>query len=284
MNRFWISLVVLGTSLASGCSAQVTELPAGWVETHPPAQQIHDGNGLACANYSRHEWKVTLSPSGLQVRDDADRSRQTSLLPPHFVLGKETRGRAVTIRTSDGWLVGFDAGEFGGGLWWSSEDGSAQKRLLEENVHALIAQNGIPLVLTGLAHMGGESGTIYAYHAGKAEGSGILQQVADLGSSPGAASLSEDGTLFVVTQKNIVRFGKANKLEPLYASGAFAALYPNSIVTRKDGRIFVGMRFYILELRPDSHNLPGAKWYIRSECRTATIKDFDCVCTASTSR
>jgi hypothetical protein len=102
MNHSWISLAVLGTSLASGCSAQVTELPVGWVATQPPAQQIHDGNSLACANYSRHEWKITLSPSGLQVLDDADRSRQASLLPPHFVLGREMRGRAVTTRTSDG--------------------------------------------------------------------------------------------------------------------------------------------------------------------------------------
>jgi hypothetical protein len=284
MNHSWIRLVAfICTVFASSCSAQFTGLPVGWSEARPPAQEIRDGNSLACANYSRHEWKVISTPRGLQVVDDADKSRATPVFPPHFVLSKEMRGRAVTLKTSDGWLVGFDAGEFGGGLWWSSEDGRAVKHLLEENVHALIAQNGIPLVLTGLAHMGDDHGAIYAYHAGKKEAWGSLLRVADLGSSPGAASLSEDGTLFVVTHKNIVRFGTANELEPLYVSRAFSALYPNSIVTQKDGRLFVGMRFYVLELLPDNHDLHIAKWFVTPECRTMRVKDFDCVCTARNS-
>ena len=27
------------------------------------------------------------------------------------------------VSVPSGWLVGFDAGEFGGGLWWFSRDG-----------------------------------------------------------------------------------------------------------------------------------------------------------------
>lgn len=33
------------------------------------------------------------------------------------------------LETSDGWLVGFDAGEFGGGLWWYRQDGKFDVQL-----------------------------------------------------------------------------------------------------------------------------------------------------------
>jgi len=279
----WLAACILA-ALASSCSAQSTGLPVGWKEAQPPAEQIRDGNNLACANYSRHEWKVISDPSGLQVLDEGGKSRETPVFPSHFVLSKEMRGRAVTLKTSDGWLVGFDAGEFGGGLWWSSDDGRTTKRLLEENVHALVTRNGIDLVLTGLAHMDSDDGAIYAYHPGEAGASGTMLRVADLNSSPGAASLSEDGTLFVVTHKSILRYGTNGELEPLYTNGAFGALYPNSIVPLKNGRLFVGMRFYVLELIPEEHNLYSARWFVTSGCRSMTVRGFDCVCTAGKGR
>jgi hypothetical protein len=283
MNHSRIRLAAfIGATLASSCSAQFTS-PVGWSKAQPPAQEIRAGNSLACANYSRHEWKVISIIGGLQVLD-ADKLRATPIFPSHFVQSKEMRGRAVTLKTSDGWLIGFDAGEFGGGLWWSNEDGKTVKHLLEENVHALVVQNGTPLVLTGLAHMDSDEGAIYAYHPGRAETSGSLPRVADLGSSPGAASVSEDGTLFIVTQKNVVRFRTASGLEPLYTNRALSALYPNSIVMQKDGRLFVGMRFYVLELMPEKHNPHSATWFVPSECRSMRVKGFDCVCTAGNSR
>ena len=271
--------VFISAGFASTCSAQLARFPTGWSEARPPAEEIREGNSLACANYSHHEWKVISGADGLQVVDDAEKVREAPVLPSHLALSKDMRGRVVTLRISDGWLLGFDAGEFGGGLWWSSANGRITKRLLDDNVHALVARDGVALVLTGLAHMGFDQGAIYAYHPSKTEAPGNLLRVADLGSSPGAASVGSDGTLFVVTQKRILRFGPNGDLEPLYASGALSALHPNSIALQKDGRLFVGMRFYVLELVPGANHLRSARWFITSVCKRATIKDFDCVCT-----
>ena len=38
-------------------------------------------------------------------------------------------GDRHVLGVADGWLVGFNAGEFGGGLWWFSFDGKRSKRI-----------------------------------------------------------------------------------------------------------------------------------------------------------
>src|SRR4051812_36461461 len=46
------------------------------------------------------------------------------------VTGKGRRkGRRHALHVPGGWLVGFDAGEFGGSFWWFSEDGARRHEL-----------------------------------------------------------------------------------------------------------------------------------------------------------
>jgi hypothetical protein len=57
------------------------------------------------------------------------------------------------LHFKNAWLLGYDAGEWGGGLWLTNEDGSETKQILTDNVREMVRlDNGI-LVLTGLAHM-----------------------------------------------------------------------------------------------------------------------------------
>lgn len=274
--------VVFAAVLFSNCAAQTKGFPNGWSETLQPAEKISGGNSLACANYSRHEWKVASTLTGVQVFDSAGSNRGTqTALPPHFVRTRQMRGVPVSTRTVDGWLVGFDAGEFGGGLWWSSEDGSTTKAMSEENVHALIPRGDAVLVFTGLDHMGSNVGAVYAYRPSDASVPRSLTHIVDLGASPGAASLTEDGDVVVVTQGSVLMLTKNNKLEPLYMYPAISALYPNSIVALRDGKLFVGMRFYVLELLPAGSDTYSSKWFVTSECRKARVEEFDCVCTAN---
>jgi hypothetical protein len=192
------------------------------------------------------------------------------------------RGVAITAKTSDGWLIGFDAGEFGGGLWWFSKNGSTTRPISEENIHALVPRGDLVLVLTGLDHLGSNVGAIYAYRHDNDPSSTSLSLLADLGSSPGAASLTEGGDLVIATQGKVLMLKRNDKLETLYAFPAMGALYPNSIVENKEGLLFVGMRFYVLQLLPDASHKYSVKWFTTTACTKAHVKNYGCVCSAPT--
>ena len=89
-----------------------------------PYQYSEPGVAHYVANYSDCEWEV------LELRDRAsarrinnrDKSAGTSFT---FEIPAERSfaGHRTAIRVEDGWLIGFNAGESGGSLWWFSKDG-----------------------------------------------------------------------------------------------------------------------------------------------------------------
>src|ERR1700722_1866677 len=62
-------------------------------------------------------------------------------------------GLRSAMHFKNGWLLAYDAGEWGGGLWLTNEDGSRTKRILNDNVRAVVPIDGGIVVLSGLAHM-----------------------------------------------------------------------------------------------------------------------------------
>jgi hypothetical protein len=68
--------------------------------------------------------------------------------------GREQAGRVVT-QVTDGWLIGFRAGENGGSLWWYPSIPGQGRKLFDQNVLAILegADPSHKLVLSGLAHL-----------------------------------------------------------------------------------------------------------------------------------
>jgi hypothetical protein len=132
-------------SLVHGFAA---DTPDGWVPFSINAE------ALRCGNYSKREWEVKLEDSRVKVNTVSQLSQ--ALLPFDILVseaGIGLQGDRHVEKVADGWLVGFDAGEWGGSLWWFSEDGKAHKKLADENVVGF-AKTSELLALTGLAHLG----------------------------------------------------------------------------------------------------------------------------------
>jgi hypothetical protein len=151
-----ILLLALLFSFWSG-EGQAENLPAGWT-TYP------DGDAIRCASYSILEWQVSLSPDGKLLISGRPRSliHAESLrtkLPRGFKRDKEMIGNEALLKITHGWLVGFDAGEFGGGLWFVDSVGQSHK-LTGENVHGLMSTPQGTLVFVGLSHLGLDTGKV----------------------------------------------------------------------------------------------------------------------------
>ncbi len=271
-----VVLVLVSSGLSWG--AQTTGLPSGWVETSGPAGTAPDDQHLPCATYSENEWQVSEHGSDLRIVDIGSGKRVDDALPAHFARTSEMQGRAIAVKVDDGWLVGFDGGKFGGGLWWTDSEGRQARQLSGENVRVILRRGQEALVLTGLAHMDSDHGAISSYHSG-AGGPGELVWIADLGSAPAAATFRSDGTLLIATQARVLELTAENQLHVVLQNGGMSLLFPNSIVEGKDGAIFVGMRFYVLQLHREEGHPYDASWYVRSKCVRTKIADFRCVCT-----
>jgi hypothetical protein len=150
-------------------------------------------------------------------------------------------------KLEDGWLVGHNAGEFGGGLWYFTSNGSQRQKLSDENVVGFVNLSGRRLALVGLAHLGLNNGEVL--HIQDKGDNRKAVSILDLDSEPQAYLKTSDRDMVVVTWDGVVRvnaFGKADWL----MKGEDTIWYANSIISDPNGVLYVGMRHYVLRLTP----------------------------------
>lgn len=241
-------------------------MPAGWIATAEPSGPFEKHSKLMQANYSTHEWRVSVSSGRLEITDDGQpRGHEQAVFPPHFHRTKDMIGRAMTVRAGGDWLIGFDAGEFGGGLWWTSPDGNRTKLLTRENVQAFVRRGEDVLVFTGLAHMGYNRGAAYLFRSTSSDGE--ITHIGDLDSAPYAALLESNGSVLVALSNGVVTLRPDGSFVRLYEQEEMPSLYPNSVAGEESDAIFVGMRFYVLRLHRRADGVYESTWFERSSGR-----------------
>ena len=248
--------------------------PAGWVAYPKPAE---DGEDLRCGNYSRREWEVVLDGERLQIRLDTTRSHQDAL--PAGIKSRNvaigTKGDRYVAQVDDGWLVGIDVGEFGGGLWWFSADGRRSKNLSDENIHGFVNTSAGILALAGLAHLGLNSGQVLRITDGKA-GNRKAEALANLGAAPQAFVAESADAVIVLTTKRLVRVKSSGNVEELLKTN-YGLLYPNSMTLAPSGTIHVGMRQFVTRLTPTGTTYKE-EWFVPANCTRFAIGSYECVC------
>ncbi len=246
--------------------------PEGWVQA--PSSKVNPAL-WECAGRGG-SWVVSEPQSSMTIKElDLDSEEQV-VVPPQLKLTKEMVGKKSLLRTASGWLIGFDAGEFGGGLWWFSEDGSESTKLLSNNVHSIYETPDGIFVLAGLAHLSLDSGEIQQFI--ETTEKVTLRWVANLGGSPEASTLAPDGQIVIASMRSVVRVDHGGKVHTLYKSGEDLT-YPTSVVVDGNGDIFVAMRFFILRLIPDE-DAYRSQWLMPKRCRTFKMVKYICNCTA----
>ena len=263
-----VVLVLVATLLPTPVHALMLTIPAGWISTAEPSGPFEEHSKLFEASHSEREWRVRVSaPTGqLEIRDDGKRTHdEGSVFPPHFHRTKDMIGRAMTVGAGGSWLVGFDAGEFGGGLWWTSQDGKRTKLLTRENVQAFVPREKDVLVFTGLSHMGHDRGAAYLFRS--TDDDGELTRIADLDSAPSAALLENNGSVLIAVSNGVVTLRPDGSVVRLYKHEEMPILYPNSIAGAENDAVFVGMRFYVLRLHRGADGKFESTWFERSSKR-----------------
>lgn len=263
-------------------------VPVGWYVY--PANKLKnlDETTLRCFNYSHNEWQVTSEGSGVKITErlgtkGKDDFPQVPSWPPLLKHEEGMPGRTVsaglrgTMHFENAWLLAYDAGEWGGGLWLTNEDGSKTKRILSDNVRAMIPIDGDILVLSGLAHMSMDFGNAFIFS--KPTGLNIsLEHAVHLDGEPSAYANEPDGSIVFVTTYGLCRITKSGELQRLtYFPKWTRSQYPNSMAISSDGTIFIAMRMFVLKLHSNSGTYEE-EWLLPKDCRKFELRQFDCAC------
>src|SRR5262249_19193635 len=150
-------------------------------------------------------------------------------------------GKLVTTKVDDGWIVGFDAGEFGAGLWWFSADGKRRYKISNDHVKCFVQTTEVGLlVVSGLSHGSTSRGRIKRLFRG-AKGQWLIGGFLELLHAPEVVVRAADGSLVIATTHQLLRVVLASrKIEILVDQAFWGGLYPNSMVVTPSGKFFLG--------------------------------------------
>jgi hypothetical protein len=240
-------------------------LPAGWVARPIPATRDRE---WTCANWSEDEWLVSAAAGHLEITR-APSVRRVVALPFEPLLAPDEdsmRRPTVVHAVPGGYLVGYDRGEFGGGLFWFSADGRKHARLappaaarakwFPENVHAIAAHDGTYFVFQGVSHLSLRLGRVLKVRPSRNRW--VVAVLVALDATPEVVLEERSGNWLVASTDGVSRVMAGGKVERLWGTtDVLASVYPGSIARTSDGNVYVGMRSWVLRLtRPPA----GARW------------------------
>jgi len=279
-------VAVLGFASGTLFGQSAGSIPQGWY-VYPNSELMHaEITTFRCFNWSHNEWEVSAEGDDVRIAKRIRGKADVPSLPPLLKVQPGMPGRTPSaglvgaMQFARGWLLAYDGDGLGGGLWLTNQDGSKTKRILSKSVRAIVRldDSGV-LVLAGYVNMIPDDG--YAYVFSNPDGLRIRLQHSDrLYGAPMAFTKRPDGSVLFITTHSLHEITESGppKLDhrfPLWV----ATQYPNSVVTRPDGTIFIGMRMFALRLTP---NLAGyvEDWLLPNSCRKFELneKEVDCVC------
>jgi hypothetical protein len=274
------ALASVAITLTFQGQATAQDIPDGWT----PFSSAIDETARFCGSYAERDWEVKLEEGRLKVSEWAGDSIKEAALPFTITNGSSEaglEGDRYAEKVDDGWLVGFDAGEWGGALWWFSEDGRIRKKLTDENITGFVRLSAGIFALAGLVHLQDWGGKVLRVE--KNEGDGWkATEFADLTSAPVASVVESPESILVLTWARLVRVRMSSGTVEVISKTNYEDLNPNSLALGTTDTIFVGMRHFITRLTPTGTGYKE-EWFVPEDCQRFERRgEYDCVCLGAT--
>lgn len=160
----------------------------------------------------------------------------------------------INHKLDDGWLVGFNFGEWGGGLFWFNESGDEHYRLRFGTIQRIISIGSNVYILQGLDQVRGDGRILKLEKKDR----WTVNTLLELNDTPYASFITENNELIIAATENIILVNTEFEAEPLIENG-FWKYYaaPNSVIIHDD-ILYVGMSEGIL--KTPLNNLEKMEW------------------------
>lgn len=194
-------------------------------------------------NNSPTSWLVSLDSSGQVIAQNKIAKYPSADTLP-FRLYFDTmrsyswKGFRTVKKVANGYLVGFNKGEFGGALYWFSEKGDTSYQISRSNVDYIFEYKKKVYMVNGVFHMDTDLGRINEMRF--EDGTWKVEEWVELPSKSQVIMPYKDRML-IVTTKTILFFDGTNNFDFIKKDGFWDVLYPQSAVILNHD-LFVGMR------------------------------------------
>jgi hypothetical protein len=236
LNRIFI---VFFSFISASCYSQVDYgLLKNWKIHEIPS----NSDTLRKYNNSVNDWSVFIRNNTLTVIKRKQYDDQ-SILPfdvkPKGDEKSKMSGRISLIKVEDGYLVGFNRGEWGGYLYWFSKDGSNHYLISNDQVVQFINKKGQNYAIQGLAHLTMSEGSIIKIE--KKNNKWLAHEYVSLPTAPEAIGLDIDDNFLIMTSKSLLKIEDNKKIQTLIGRGFwYDDLTTNSMVI-SNNIIYAGM-------------------------------------------
>jgi hypothetical protein len=249
----WLGVVLFLTWLAANSRDYDPDVTK-WIEIRRPTESAEHEIWLYAANRSNVEWM--LARRGDDVRAHLfgwrEMLKRLFALPP-FVPRAEQFSGGRAFHVNDGWLVGFNEGEFGAALYWFSNDGSRKYKISDDQVVDFMATPTGIIAIQGLAHLGLGEGSVVELAKNPDTGCWVSKERKSLPQAPESFVRSKDGDLFIALSDSLALLTPDNKLEVLVQSTDWVR--PDTLVTSADeSKIYIGTWQYVCEYDMQTKN------------------------------
>ncbi|NUY82773.1 hypothetical protein HUK80_17875 [Flavobacterium sp. MAH-1] len=217
------------------------------------------------ANHTQDDWTFSFLNGKVEIERNKYSKIHGDSLPnnPEFIKVKKTLyGQLQVQKVTNGYILGFDKGENGGGLIFMDEAGNKTSILTETyeyglNIKKIFLYNSKLLALEGLAHLGGNRGKIIEIFQDK--GIWKYKKIVDLIETP-KLLFTYKADQYIITSSQILSLDKNLKVTSiLKAPFYWGMLYPSNVTVDGDD-IYLAMRKGILNIKQFKNN-PTYLWY-----------------------
>jgi hypothetical protein len=203
----------------------------GWISA-PFPEDPYKVWAAAGASRSRDEWQVYLDNDVIKIVPYEPNWQGP---PVKYILP-----------VSDGKLVGYNRGEWGGDLWWYSEDGKSKYKISDDQIHGFIKTSSDIFGLEGYNHMTFLRGRLVKITKDKDTNKWHSKKFLNFDDLPRAGTLDKNDSMIIVAGNSLVRVSLKGKAQYLVKDGHWGDLIPNSIVVDSNDNFYIGMSIGII--------------------------------------
>jgi len=222
-----------------------------WIEIPCPKdpQSAEGALWFYRANYSTNEWRVFRDNQAVCAMLKTKTNLVTGEVPKFTPETGKFRRVAASLKVADGWLVGFNHGEWGGALYWFSPDGTEKYEISKGNIVDFIQASNRIFAISGLAHLGLSEGSILSISQSSNQTPWQITNRWRLPQAPEVVIQHPDGDLLIALSDSFVSVTLDGKIKTIVKEGRWGSLYPFSMVLSGDARTaYVGMRQFVAKV------------------------------------
>ncbi|HEX4129014.1 MAG TPA: hypothetical protein VHZ24_03150 [Pirellulales bacterium] len=247
---FLVAIILLFAVTTPAAEPEYDRDLARWQEVPIPPDTDQGARTvwLYAAGYSKHEWRVFADHDHVGAQLVTEQPTKHDDHPKFDPKAEEFESASAFAAADDGWLVGFNHGEFGAALYWFDGDGERNYKVSDHQVVDFFRLSDGWYAIEGLAHGTTSEGSAIRIARPKGGERWQATEVTKLPYAPYAVSLRKDGTMLVTLSDAIVSVGEDRKVQTLLPDAPWSGLYPgSSVLTSDEQKLYIGMRQFVGE-------------------------------------